>query len=85
MVDPSHAAGRRDLVIPLALAAYAVGPHGLIVEIHPEPEKALSDGPAGPAVQRFRGTHGADLPYDPRGAAQTSTLVDQVRRALTLH
>lgn len=45
MVDPSHAAGRRDLVIPLALAAHAVGPHGLIVEIHPEPEKALSDGP----------------------------------------
>jgi chorismate mutase/prephenate dehydratase len=45
MVDPSHAAGRRDLVVPLALAAHAVGPHGLIVEIHPEPEKALSDGP----------------------------------------
>jgi chorismate mutase/prephenate dehydratase len=45
MVDPSHAAGRRDLVIPLALAAHAVGPHGIIVEIHPEPEKAMSDGP----------------------------------------
>jgi chorismate mutase / prephenate dehydratase len=45
MVDPSHAAGKRELVIPLAMAAHAVGPHGLIVEIHPEPEKALSDGP----------------------------------------
>jgi 3-deoxy-7-phosphoheptulonate synthase len=45
MVDPSHAAGRRDLVIPLALASHAVGPHGIIVEMHPEPEKALSDGP----------------------------------------
>jgi chorismate mutase/prephenate dehydratase len=45
LVDPSHAAGRRDLVTPLALAAHAVGPHGLVVEIHPEPEKALSDGP----------------------------------------
>ncbi len=45
LVDPSHAAGRRELVTPLALAAHAVGPHGLIVEIHPEPEKALSDGP----------------------------------------
>ncbi len=45
LVDPSHAAGRRDLVIPLALAAHAVGPHGLMIEIHPEPEKALSDGP----------------------------------------
>jgi chorismate mutase / prephenate dehydratase len=45
IVDPSHAAGKRDLVVPLALASYAVGPHGLIVEIHPYPEKALSDGP----------------------------------------
>ncbi len=45
VVDPSHAAGKRDLVMPLALAAHAVGPHGMIVEIHPEPEKALSDGP----------------------------------------
>jgi chorismate mutase/prephenate dehydratase len=45
LVDPSHAAGRREFVIPLALAAHAVGPHGLIVEIHPDPEKALSDGP----------------------------------------
>ncbi len=45
LVDPSHAAGRADLVIPLALAAHAVGPHGLMVEIHPDPEKALSDGP----------------------------------------
>jgi chorismate mutase / prephenate dehydratase len=45
IVDPSHAAGRRDLVIPLAMASYAVGPHGLIVEVHPDPERALSDGP----------------------------------------
>lgn len=45
LVDPSHAAGKRDLVVPLALAAHAVGSHGLIVEMHPEPEKALSDGP----------------------------------------
>jgi 3-deoxy-7-phosphoheptulonate synthase len=44
-VDPSHAAGQRDLVAPLALAARAVGPHGMMVEIHPDPEKALSDGP----------------------------------------
>ena len=45
IVDPSHAAGQRDLVSPLAIAAHAVGPHGMMVEIHPEPEKALSDGP----------------------------------------
>jgi chorismate mutase / prephenate dehydratase len=53
LVDPSHAAGRRDLVIPLALAAHAVGPHGLMVEIHPEPEKALSDGPQALRFQDF--------------------------------
>ncbi len=44
LVDPAHAAGHRELVTPLALAAHAVGPHGLMVEIHPEPEKALSEG-----------------------------------------
>jgi 3-deoxy-7-phosphoheptulonate synthase len=45
IVDPSHAAGRRDLVLPLALAAAAVGADGIIVETHPQPEQALSDGP----------------------------------------
>jgi chorismate mutase/prephenate dehydratase len=45
IVDPSHAAGERDLVPPLALASKAVGAHGIIVEFHPDPEKALSDGP----------------------------------------
>ena len=45
IVDPSHAAGRRDLVLPLARAAAAVGADGVIVEVHPEPEVALSDGP----------------------------------------
>jgi chorismate mutase/prephenate dehydratase len=45
IVDPSHAAGDRDLVAPLALAAQAVGADGIMVEIHPDPENALSDGP----------------------------------------
>ena len=45
IVDPSHAMGRRDLVIPMAKAAIAAGADGLIVEVHPEPEKALCDGP----------------------------------------
>jgi len=44
VVDPSHAAGRRDLVSPLARAAVAAGADGLIVEVHHEPEKAMSDG-----------------------------------------
>jgi 3-deoxy-7-phosphoheptulonate synthase len=45
IVDPSHAAGRRDLVLPLARAAVAAGADGIIVEVHPEPEHALCDGP----------------------------------------
>src|SRR4051794_11778299 len=45
IVDPSHAAGRRDLVTPLSLAAAAVGADGIIVEVHPEPEEAICDGP----------------------------------------
>jgi 3-deoxy-7-phosphoheptulonate synthase len=44
IVDPSHGTGRRDKVIPLARAAVAVGADGLIVEVHHQPEKALSDG-----------------------------------------
>jgi 3-deoxy-7-phosphoheptulonate synthase len=44
MVDPSHAAGRRDLVAPLARAAVAAGCDGLLIEVHHEPEKAMSDG-----------------------------------------
>jgi len=44
IVDPSHAAGRRDQVIPLSQAAVGVGAHGLMVEVHHEPDKALSDG-----------------------------------------
>ncbi|HJW72199.1 MAG TPA: 3-deoxy-7-phosphoheptulonate synthase [Geothrix sp.] len=45
MVDPSHATGRRDLVIPCALAGVAAGADGLLVETHCNPERALSDGP----------------------------------------
>ncbi len=52
-VDPSHAAGVRDLVAPLALAAKAVGADGIIVEFHPEPEKALSDGPQALRYHQF--------------------------------
>jgi len=45
IVDPSHAAGRRDQVIPLARAAVAVGADGLMIEVHCDPTNALSDGP----------------------------------------
>jgi 3-deoxy-7-phosphoheptulonate synthase len=45
IADPSHATGRRDLVVPCARAAVAAGADGLIVETHCQPERALSDGP----------------------------------------
>jgi len=45
VVDPSHAAGRRDLVLPLSLAAAAAGADGIIVEVHYNPETAICDGP----------------------------------------
>jgi len=45
IADPSHATGRKDLVIPLAHAALAAGAHGLLVEAHPDPALAKSDGP----------------------------------------
>jgi 3-deoxy-7-phosphoheptulonate synthase len=53
VVDPSHAAGRRDLVPPLARAAVAAGADGLLIEVHHEPEKALSDGAQSLYPQQF--------------------------------
>ncbi len=44
VVDPSHAAGRRDQVLPLSRATVAANAHGLMVEVHHQPEQALSDG-----------------------------------------
>jgi len=44
MADPCHASGRRDLILPLSRAALAAGADGLMIEIHPDPAKALSDG-----------------------------------------
>jgi len=45
IADPSHGTGRRSLIAPLSKAAIAVGADGLIIEVHPNPERALSDGP----------------------------------------
>ncbi len=53
IVDPSHAAGERLLVAPLAHAAAAVGAHGIMVEIHPDPDNALSDGPQSLELDQF--------------------------------
>lgn len=53
IVDPSHAAGKWDLVAPLALGAIAAGADGLMIEVHPQPEVALSDGPQALIPERF--------------------------------
>jgi 3-deoxy-7-phosphoheptulonate synthase len=53
IVDPSHAAGRRDLVTPLSLAAAAAGADGIIVEVHPRPEEAICDGPQALVADEF--------------------------------
>jgi 3-deoxy-7-phosphoheptulonate synthase len=44
VVDPSHGTGRRDKVAPMARAAVAAGADGLLIEVHPDPDKALCDG-----------------------------------------
>ncbi len=53
VVDPSHAAGNWKYVTPLARAAVAVGADGIIVEVHPEPEKAVSDGAQSLKPEKF--------------------------------
>src|SRR5215208_1298827 len=53
VVDPSHAAGRRDWVGPMSLAAAAAGADGIIVEVHNEPEEAICDGPQALATEAF--------------------------------
>jgi 3-deoxy-7-phosphoheptulonate synthase len=45
IVDPCHATGKHDLVVPLSRAAVSVGADGIMVEVHPSPQEALSDGP----------------------------------------
>jgi 3-deoxy-7-phosphoheptulonate synthase len=53
IVDPSHASGHWKYVIPLARAAVAVGADGLLIEVHPEPEKAFSDGAQSLKPEKF--------------------------------
>ena len=53
IVDPSHGTGLRDKVLPMALAGVAAGANGLIIEVHPDPEKASSDGPQSLYPEQF--------------------------------
>ena len=63
MVDPSHAGGRADLVAPLSFAAIAAGADGLVVEVHPSPEEALSDGDQSLTLDAFDGLMRAIRPF----------------------
>jgi len=53
LVDPSHGTGKRNKVLPLGRAAIAVGADGLIVEVHHDPDHALSDGPQSIVPEQF--------------------------------
>jgi 3-deoxy-7-phosphoheptulonate synthase len=63
VLDPSHAAGKRSLVPALARAGVAAGADGLLIEVHPCPEKAVSDGAQSLALEDFRGMMRALEPY----------------------
>lgn len=53
IVDPSHGTGKRDYVLPMSLAAVAAGADGLLIEVHPRPDKALVDGPQSLSLEEF--------------------------------
>ncbi len=63
MLDPSHATGKRSLVPSLSRAAVAIGADGLIVEVHPHPEKAISDGAQSLTLDQFAATMAELKPY----------------------
>ena len=54
IVDPSHGTGRWQLVAPMSRAAVAAGADGLLIEVHPNPSEALSDGPQSLTLENFR-------------------------------
>ena len=53
IADPSHGTGRRDIVAPMARAAVAAGADGLLIEVHPDPDRALSDGAQSMRPEQF--------------------------------
>ncbi|MBS1114843.1 MAG: aroG [Nitrospirae bacterium] len=57
LFDPSHATGHRNLVSPMAMASVVAGVHGIMIEIHPDPEHALSDGPQSLHFKEFEKLH----------------------------
>lgn len=81
IIDPSHSGGSRALVMPLIRAAIAVGADGVIVDVHPDPEKALCDGPQAlvtedmpvlrDTVLRFATAAGRQVTFDLTGPTGT--------------
>ena len=63
IVDPAHSSGKRSLIAPLARAAVAVGADGIMVEVHPDPEKAWSDGAQSLTFDEFRSMMAGIRPY----------------------
>jgi 3-deoxy-7-phosphoheptulonate synthase len=63
IVDPSHAAGRIDIIGPLCNAAIAAGADGLIIEVHPSPSRALSDADQSLSIEGFTETVSGLLPF----------------------
>ncbi len=78
IVDPSHGTGKRDKVLPMAVASIAAGASGLIVEVHPDPDHALSDGYQSIAPPEF-----AEMADDCRAVAEL--LAARRKAALALH
>ena len=72
LVDPSHGTGKRDYVPPMALAALAAGADGLLIEVHPDPDRALSDGAQ---IARLRSIRAAARPARCPGRAARAELV----------
>lgn len=56
VADPSHGTGRRDKVLPMSRAAVAAGADGILIEVHPQPEKAMSDGAQSQTPDQFANT-----------------------------
>ncbi|MGE5487738.1 MAG: 3-deoxy-7-phosphoheptulonate synthase, partial [bacterium] len=63
IVDPSHATGKRSLVPAVSRAAVAIGADGIIVEVHPQPEKAVSDGAQSLTIPQFEAMVKELAPY----------------------
>jgi len=78
IVDPSHGTGKRDKVLPMALASIAAGASGLIVEVHPDPERALSDG-----FQSLDPTEFAEMADECRAIAEL--LASRRKAAVAVH